>query len=42
MMGEKIKANYDWINTEIRDIVERGLQRIADDMEFSKLLNTKK
>jgi putative transmembrane mobilisation protein len=26
MMGEEIKANYDWINTETRDIVQRGWQ----------------
>lgn len=41
MMGEEIKANYDWIKTEIRDIVQRGWQWIVDDVEFSKLLNTK-
>ncbi len=42
MMEQEIKANYDRVKTEVRDIVERELQRIADDPELSKLLNTKK
>ncbi|MDY6130350.1 MAG: transposase, partial [Prevotella sp.] len=42
MMDEEIKANYDRVKTEVRDIVERELQRISDDPELSKLLNTKK
>ena len=42
MMEQEIKANYDRVKTEVRDIVERELQRISDDPELSKLLNTKK
>ena len=42
MMEQEIKANYDRVKTEVREIVERELQRIADDPELSKLLNTKK
>lgn len=42
MMEQEIKANYDRVKTEVRDIVERELQRIADDPELSKLLSSKK
>ena len=42
MMEQEIKANYDRVKTEVREIVERELQRIADDPELSKLLTTKK
>ena len=42
MMEQEIKANYDRVKTEVREIVERELQRISDDPELSKLLNTKK
>jgi len=41
-MEQEIKANYDRVKTEVREIVERELQRIADDPELSKLLTTKK
>lgn len=41
MMEQEIKANYDRVKTEVRDIVERELQRIADDPELSKLLSSK-
>ena len=42
MMEQEIKANYDRVKTEVREIVERELQRIAGDPELSKLLNSKK
>lgn len=42
MIEQKIKANYERVKTEVQEIVERELQRIADDSELSKLLNTKK
>ena len=42
MMEQEIKANYDRVKTEVREIVERELQRIGGDPEFSKLLTTKK
>jgi putative mobilization protein traG family len=42
MMEQEIKANYDRVKTEVREIVEQELQRISDDPELSKLLNTKK
>ena len=42
MMEQETKANYDRVKTEVREIVERELQRISDDPELSKLLNTKK
>ena len=42
MLEQEIKANYERVKTDVRDIVERELQRIADDPELSKLLNTKK
>ena len=42
MMEQEIKANYDRVKTEVREIVERELQRIADDPELSKLLSSKK
>ncbi|WP_240952598.1 TraM recognition domain-containing protein, partial [Bacteroides eggerthii] len=42
MMEQEIKANYERVKTEVRDIVERELQRIADDPELSKLLSSKK
>ena len=42
MMEQEIKANYDRVKTEVREIVERELQRISNDPELSKLLNTKK
>ena len=42
MLEQEIKANYERVKTDVRDIVERELQRISDDPELSKLLNTKK
>ena len=42
MMEQEIKANYDRVKTEVREIVERELLRIANDPELSKLLTTKK
>lgn len=42
MMEQEIKANYDRVKTEVREIVERELQRIAGDPELSKLLSSKK
>ena len=42
MMEQEIKVNYDRVKTEVRDIVGRELQRIADDPKLSKLLNAKK
>ena len=41
-MEQEIKANYDRVKTEVREIVERELLRIANDPELTKLLTTKK
>lgn len=42
MIEQEIKVSYDRVKTEVREIVERELQWIANDLELSKLLTTKK